>query len=197
MKTKMKNDNSTPVTQWILDEINSADGYVLPKKIRAREKTAIKSVSVSSYFLKLERSYYDQAFLDTLVFTRRINELIDKRKAFNSKQLNDSNQSPYEFSDAQLEEIRKESYLLAPFINSKKTSIGINGDLNGLLVSMQNKINSLSIIASGDKKLTFTYVVKKGKGNSMSIDGFIDLNENDDNINFVGLRKLLSIYSGE
>lgn len=195
----MNSESPTPVTQWVIDEINSADGYVLPKKIRSKDKTPFKNINVSSYFLKLEKSYYNQALIETLIFTKRINELIDNTKSQNANKITGDYpaSSTYVFSDLQLEEIRKETYLLAPFVNSKRISIGMNEDLNGLLVSMKNKINSLSIVASGDKKLTFTYVVKKGRKNSMSIDGFIDLNENDDNINFVGLRKLLSIYSGE
>ncbi|MBX8608205.1 hypothetical protein K5D65_13455 [Pseudomonas cichorii] len=173
-----------------------------PGTVRAMSEkinSSLTSVAYSSYIIKFQKSHYDQAALEELEIVKKINDTIDKYKAKVKRigSASDDTELVGFFSDQKLESIRKETYLLAPFIESKKIGVGIRSDLDGLYINLQNSTNSLSVISSGDRKLVFSYVVKKGKGNSMSIDGFIDLNDNDDNINYVGLKKILSIYSGE
>lgn len=191
----MKTISPTALKEWISTVGEPRKNYPL-YETDAVQTFISTSVNAKKYVFRME-SYYDQKTIEDLEFTKKINSVLDAYKELSKKITLQYENCQRTIQDKQLEEIKKETYLLAPFIKSKKTHVGIKEDLNGLLVSIQNSSNSLSIVASGDRKLTFSYVVKKGKRNSMSIDGFIDLNDEDDNINYIGLKKILSIYGGE
>lgn len=191
----MKKVGPTALKEWKSTVGEPRKNYPL-YETDAIQKFISTSVSATKYVVRIE-SYYDQKTIENLEFIKKINSVLDAYKELSKKVALQYESFQRTIQDKQLEEIKKETYLLAPFIKSKKIHVGIKEDLNGLLVSLQNSSNSLSIIASGDRKLTFSYVVKKGKRNSMSIDGFIDLNDEDDNINYIGLKKILSIYGGE
>jgi len=190
----MKKVNPTALKEWKSTVGEPRKNYQLYETQPIQK--FISTVSATRYLVRIE-SYYDQKSIEDSQFTKTINSVLAAYKELSEQTSLQYESFQRRIQEEQLEEIRKETYLLAPFIKSKKIHIGIKEDLNGLLVSLQNNSNSLSIIASGDRKLTFSYVIKKGKRNSMSIDGFIDLNDEDDNVNYIGLKKILSIYGGE
>lgn len=98
-------------------------------------------------------------------------------------------------SSERLGNIKKEVLLLSPFLKKGVMTASLDEGFEGLVISLSNAFNTISIVANGNHRISFSYLLKSSRS-SVAIDGRIDLEEDDDNINYKGLEKLLGVYSG-